>query len=147
MDAAVRAPAEHAVDGVSKGAGITGDFRLKFLFPVMLDRMPCARRDLQADADAEPASGWVVELHGFQILVERIGKLPERDGLGVFDLLLSEEGIAVAAMAAVRAVARRWPLYAGAGSDLEIAQTFLDRALTAKIAVLVGIDRYAKLFS
>lgn len=147
MDAAVRAPAKHAVDGVSERAGVTDDFRLKFLFPVVLDRVPRALSDFKAGADAEHSSGRVVELHGFQVLVERIGKLPERDGLGVLNLLLGKERIAVATVAAVRAVARRWAFYSGARGDLEVAQAFLDRALTAKVPVLIGIDRYAQLLS
>jgi len=35
--------------------------------------------------------------------------------------------------------------YAGSRSDLEVAETFFDRALTAEIAVLVLIDRDADL--
>jgi hypothetical protein len=67
----------------------------------------------------------MVKFQRFQVFVERVRNSTQDNGLRVFNLLLGEERVALALMAAIRAITRSRPLDACAGRDFEIAEAAL----------------------
>ena len=145
MDSAIRAPSEYAIDGVEEGAVITNDFGFKLTFSVMTDRQRGPVLHLHAETNAEHAARLVLEFERLQIFMNGVGDLSNYDRSRIFDLLGCEKSAALANMAAIGAMARSWCFYARTGRNLEVAETFFDRALSADISVLIGIDRNAEL--
>ena len=147
MDATIRAPAEHAVDGVAETAVVAHDSSFKVLLSVPADRNRCSRLNRHAYADSERASCGDAELHRFQVLVNRFCEFAKRNRLGILNLLSGDERICLACVTAVRAMARCWPLDSCTERDLEVLPTLALGTFPPDIAVLVGTNRNLDLAS
>ena len=145
--AAVGAPPKHAVDCVAERAIVADDVGFEFFLAVILNGMPRALCDFQAQPNAEDTLGLVVKLHGLHIFEKRVRHLPDDYRFCVLDLFLGTKRAAVANVATIRTMARCRTVYTGAGRNLEISQTFFDRTFAAQIAIVIRADRDAELIA
>src|ERR1039457_3214393 len=73
--------------------------------------------------------------------MESLCDLPKGDGLGILDLRFCPEGLRIARMTRVRAMARSRGRDPGSRRDLEIFFALWVRTLPTEISVLVGSNR------
>ena len=117
VSAAVGTPAEDAVNGETQRTFVAGDFGLKFLLPIATDRMLAIPCHFHAKANSESALRFVVEFERLQVLMNSVGNPPYGDRFCILNLLRREEGVVLAGMSAIRAMARRWAFNPGSWRD------------------------------
>ena len=78
---------------------------------------------LHANADPESTPWLAVKFERFQVLMDSVGDLPDRDRLCILNLLRRKKGILLAAVSTVGAMAWSRACEAGAGGNLEIPKT------------------------
>ncbi len=139
---AIRAPAQRRRSR-SSACSRRRRLRSRLLLPVVADQVRQVQLTVKP-IPIQPAARWAGPASRGQ--QASVADLPEGDRFGVFELLRRPEGFVVAAMSAVRAVARCRALDAGAWRDLEVAEAFLDGTLAPEISVLVDLDRNADRF-